>query len=1165
LRFDSIDLIRYGHFSGRKIKLPARQPDFYVIYGDNEAGKSTLLRGISALLFGVPVKTPDVHSCKGPELRMGATISDGANRFSFRRRKGASGTLLSPEEAQVPEDVLRAFLRELDRDRFEQFFGLNHERLRAGGEELLRGQGNIGSALFQAAGLIDLRRLLEKLDSDAKDLFSPKSRTKTISRVIDEYKQAKTEIRKLAISSTTAKEKRADLESAEEKLAKLKEESHSLQKELVRLRRIESNKPDLARLRDLRATLATMDSIPVLPEDAGRQRDEAAAVLANAHSQINTLILDIENRERKIQELPANTLFKFHEQEIEELNTAASGYGQNISDREKRTRERDEAIELAQSAWNEIWSRPVAEAENLRSVYSGKEEILKLVAEHEGLIVAVATAGEELQNVTQEQQRLEEQLADNPDVADPAGLVAAIEHAKSLGDTEHLSARLQAEIDRFAQNAKREMRKLAQWSGSIEELENLKPPLIATVEQYSREWENLASERREIELRHGGALQIIRQKEGELANLASISGAGESELVSARERRDQLWELIRASALEKTISAEEAARRSGNSAPLSDTFTGHIHEADKIADMRFANARDVVIHDRLVKEISAARVDRHSSEKEIEQLEEAERALRRRWSSEWRGLGAAPLLPAEMKEWMQVRQVVLDHLALSREKEDELRLLEKRARSAAVQITALWSAMGPNVGSGNESLPVLLKMTESFARQKEKERRDSTEIRRQLKLLSVEKRRTKLQECNQRVSAWTHRWFPHVKALWLPDASTPTQVARSLAVLEKVFYQLDKASSLEYRAKRIGDNIEAFEKRVAQVADALDPSWRSIAPDAAIKQLHSQLAELNTAERERRTLLDEIERDRRTLDACREKGQRACAVLERLKTLAHCSDEQLEATIAASEQKLNKEGEYERIAGGLIERNANADLAQIEQEAAAYELDSLRSETATKAARYNDSVEEISQAAGTHAQLKIEFERLEGSEQSALQAQKAEDAVAQLRPAVEQYLRLRLAAEVLQRAIESYREKHQGPILTRASELFSLLTLGRHSGLTSDFGEDDKPVLVAIRQNGDRVHVEGLSDGTRDQLYLALRLAAIEDHVQHFSSCPVILDDLLINSDDARASAALQIIGELAKRTQVLFFTHHRRLADLGMKAGAQMIELGSVAAMATA
>jgi hypothetical protein len=105
----------------------------------------TLLRGISALFFGVPVRTPDVHSCKGSELRIGATISEGEKKLSFRRRKGSSGTVLNMEEVQIQDSVLVPFLRELDCERFEQFFGLDHDRLREGGEELLRGQGMLAA------------------------------------------------------------------------------------------------------------------------------------------------------------------------------------------------------------------------------------------------------------------------------------------------------------------------------------------------------------------------------------------------------------------------------------------------------------------------------------------------------------------------------------------------------------------------------------------------------------------------------------------------------------------------------------------------------------------------------------------------------------------------------------------------------------------------------------------------------------------------------------------------------------------------------------------------------------------------------------------------------------------------------------------------------------
>lgn len=1170
MRLESIDLIRFGHFCGHKIEFPARQPDYYLIYGDNEAGKSTLLRGISSLLFGVPGRTPDVHSCKGSELRIGGTISDGRNRFSFRRRKGTSGTLLNVSDGQIPEDALAPFLRELDQDLFEQLFGLNHQRLREGGQELLRGKGDVGSALFQAAGLLELRHLREKLDADAKEIFTPKGRSKTIGRAIEEYRQAKAEVSRLAISGPMVKQKQAELESAKKNLESLKEESYSLQQMLDRLRRIKSNKPDLARLHDLRTTLSHLETVPILPADAGRQRHEAVSTLTSANNQINTLTHDIAQREKRIQELPANSLFKAHEREIEDLNAGTSAYLQSVSHRTKRLRERDGAIQTAEADWKGIWSAPVKEAENLRNVYSCKVEVLNLVAEHKGLTADLITAEEELKNVTQEQQRLQEELARHPDLPDPAGLVAAIDHAKSLGDIDQMAAKLRSDIERLTKNAQRQMPKLAQWRGTIQELENLKTPLLATIDQYSDDWEALAEMRKDLSRRHASALAIIRQKEGELGSLTSqISGAGEGELAAVRARRDELWQLVRASAFEKTISAKEAEKRSGFTGSLGDTFANHLLKADQIADVRFANARDVVIHDRLVKEIASVCDDQQRVEKEMKRLEGLEHELQERWNREWSTLGSAPLSPSEMKEWMQARESILVQNEQSSEKEEELQSLQERAESAVAQITTKWAALDPDLAPEKEFLPVLLRMADNFAGKREKERRTRDDIRRQLESLSVEKRRAKLEKCSQRVLEWSQEWTPYVGALWLPETSTPDQVARALVVLERVFQHLDKAEGLQHRVKTIGDDIEAFEIRVAKVVAALAPSYASLSPDAAVKQLHSQLVELGNAETERKTLHEQNERDKDMIDGCREQAQQASASLERLRTLANCKnnddEQQLDFLIAASKEKSDKKAEYERISAGLIERNASADLVQIEQEASIYRLDSLGSEIDLKAARFEAVVEEISQSASKHGELKTEFERLETSEQSALQAQKAEDALAQLRPAVAQYLRLRLASDVLQQAIESYREKHQGPILTRASELFACLTLGRHSGLTSDFGDDDKPVLVAIRRGGERVHVAGLSDGTADQLYLALRLAAIEHHVKTVAPCPVVFDDLLINSDDARASATLQVIGELAKCTQVLFFTHHRRLAELGTKAGAQMIELGSLTASAVA
>ncbi len=760
----------------------------------------------------------------------------------------------------------------------------------------------------------------------------------------------------------------------------------------------------------------------------------------------------------------------------------------------------------------------------------------------------------------EEQDRLREELKRHLDPGDPARLIATIEQAKSLGDTDQAIARLRFEIGRLTTDANLELRKLTGWSGSIHDLSTATTPLRTTIDRYAVEWERIAVAKKAFKSQLLEATDRIRAKQVEIDRLTgTIGGAGENELVEVRGERDRLWQLICASTFERTLSGEDAQTKSGDPSPLASNFAAQLRLSDEIADARFANAKDVAIHDRLVKEIEIARADQRRVAEDLERLETEDCELRREWVNEWPALAGGPRSPIEMKEWMQSRQAVLDHLEQCREKEEDLRLLTDRSAQAANQITASLAQLKSPSVQENDSLTILLKVAQGVANGIQERRRVIEDIRRRLELLSPEKLRSKVDEFRSQLASWVTRWSAAVSELLLPEGRTPEQVADSITVLEKVFGHLRDAENLQHRVNRIGENIDLFENRVSRLVAATDPSLSSLSPDVAVTDLHQRLVSSGRAETERETLEEQNTRDESLIASYRSKAERAEANLNRLMELAHCSSgPQLESTISASEQKAEKREEYERIAQGLIERNAAPDLGQIEAEASEHQLDSLHSAIVSAEDRQKALQNEVFKTGGEDATLRREYERLQASDESTLQAQKAEDALARVRPAVAQYLRLQLASEVLQRAIESYREKHQGPVLNRASEVFSSLTLGDYCGLTTAFGDSDRSVLVAIRKNRENVEIEGLSDGTRDQLYLALRLAAIEHHVQTVSPCPVILDDILINSDDARASATLKSLADLARLTQVLFFTHHRHLEALGYEAGARIIELNA-------
>jgi uncharacterized protein YhaN len=165
-----------------------------------------------------------------------------------------------------------------------------------------------------------------------------------------------------------------------------------------------------------------------------------------------------------------------------------------------------------------------------------------------------------------------------------------------------------------------------------------------------------------------------------------------------------------------------------------------------------------------------------------------------------------------------------------------------------------------------------------------------------------------------------------------------------------------------------------------------------------------------------------------------------------------------------------------------------------------------------------------------------------GSDAARAEAER-QDALAAMANAAERYLKVHTASRLLKWAIDRYRETRQGPMLQRAGEIFAALTLGSFARLVADAeGDGEQPALYGVRADGRRVAVAGMSDGTRDQLYLALRLAALALHLGQGHALPFIADDLFINYDDQRARAGLRALADLSQHTQVIFLSHHDHL-----------------------
>jgi uncharacterized protein YhaN len=188
--------------------------------------------------------------------------------------------------------------------------------------------------------------------------------------------------------------------------------------------------------------------------------------------------------------------------------------------------------------------------------------------------------------------------------------------------------------------------------------------------------------------------------------------------------------------------------------------------------------------------------------------------------------------------------------------------------------------------------------------------------------------------------------------------------------------------------------------------------------------------------------------------------------------------------------------------------------------------------------------EQYAEGLQTVGMLRREVEKMDGSGEAARVQQEQLNRLAAIRRQAERYAELTISQEALKQAIELYRQQNEGPVLRTASRFFSRITRGEYESLRVE--DDDKPRLVGVRPGrGGTVVANGMSDGTADALYLSLRLASLESHLDECDPVPLIVDDCLVQFDDDRSIEALKVFAELSQRTQVILFTHHRHLIEL--------------------
>jgi uncharacterized protein YhaN len=664
-------------------------------------------------------------------------------------------------------------------------------------------------------------------------------------------------------------------------------------------------------------------------------------------------------------------------------------------------------------------------------------------------------------------------------------------------------------------------------------------PLTATLRQLESRLGAIERRQDAATKQHDGAATTLRDIAAKMRRLEQPGAIPTPEaLAAARAHRDATWDAVLV-AWQTRVDGPAV-----DGAPLAQAYPRTVKAADAIADglrvdaSRVAEAGELALR-RIEAEALAAEAAGAlaAADSELSGWQED-------WREAWRPCGIVPDTVAEMLEW---RDLWMDFRARYEQWSDA----RDRLAAAQAAIEAAVARLRPLLDEAlQSSLPALRAEAERRVRAADEaqgERRAvadrRAEIERTLARLQAER-----PAVADAAAAARQAWQAHCAAIGAPGDASPAAGLALLDARRQAVERHDALVVLDARAASLAAAIDRYEAGVANLADALalipgsvevreNVAWTLLQKAQADAARHAQLAQQLDDER---GLLADAAADAASVEAevARLAARAGVATREELRALLHRLAERADAEAAVLAQR-------DALQGAARGEPLDAFVARVQAEdrdGLAVEAASLRERIDDLTRRRDDQLKDVSRS-------EAERQRLERAGSDAAEhLQAAKHAAVRIRHDAARYLRLRLATAFLREQIEQFRRENQGPLLRRAGEIFAAVTRGSFDTLGTGFTDDDTPVLVGVR-NGAEIGVDGMSEGTRDQLYLALRLAAIEQHGAGHEPMPVILDDLLVTFDDERASAVLPILRDLGTRGQVLLFTHHRHLVELAKAA----------------
>lgn len=1127
MRIERLSLDFFGHFTGKVLDFgkAGQASDFHLIYGSNEAGKTTTMEAYLRLLYGFPHREPYGFQHQRQNLRVSGQLDIGGETRLFTRLPSRSGNLRGKADATLPETAIASHLGGLSLDDYRSLLCLDDDTIEKGGEDIASARGDIGRLLFSAAaGVADLNAVLEQARAEANGLYKKRASTTRVAELKRELGEVESNIRNHDVSAHAWRKLKDALQAAKDEEAQSRRARDELRAERARIAALRRALPNLGALDRLADEIADCADYPeridINPEDLVTMRTDRG----QADAELRRLLDDLDGIEKARAALVIDADRLALAEQLDDLDELRSRMQTAVLDLPRRERAHEEALsDMARIAQDlgapedcDVTGLVASPAEiaaleglrdKMREAAAARETGRREIADLRPRIARAQKAHQALLKDPPQTGLLDLLRRFDADALTPA--VATATQAIASADTA-----LEQALDALSIGA---------CTFSALPVCPVDPSTAAdTAQRHADLAEKIGRSDDRLE-RLDEDIAAMTAKITCLSEAARI--ASDQEAQAAQARRDALWHAHRA-----TLTLDSA-----------DGFAPAMKTVDDINAARLAHASELGELRKLLQDLgdAEARATKTREQRDglIKQVQEIESQVHGLCTQ----IGLPALSPSAFSDW-----VALHAKAITAGRQRDR--LAEHYRETLDRAERLRQALAPLVALETPTFDAALPAARRLA---ETERRYQDDMRAASDKTAaldedLERRQGEQNALEDIARNTASAWQTKVDDLF-GDMLPPDQLAAALGLLRELREQNEKRLQAERQVSAMQDDQRRFTEAIGSLgahvgigeSDPLETfrRLRELADQAQAdksrhEELGNKLQEGATRRAELEAKLEDIDRkvaelgavfpetvDTGTIDALRNAVGKGVDVLAKRERFAELERQILDDL---SLRKV-EEARHLLVGESATTLEAKAKLLETDLELAE---DRVSSSTVARA----NSERDLGSVSG-------------GAEIAELVERRATLQM-QIDEAVLDYLEWDFGLRLAEDAIRRYRDRHRSDMMAATERAFAELTNGAYPKLLTQ-PDGATEILLAVDASGTPKQIGDMSKGTRFQLYLALRAAAYEQMVAQGVQLPFFCDDVFETFDEDRTRAACRLMERIGRSGQAIYLTHHRHVVEI--------------------